>query len=140
LEHRAEAHILIAFIAYGLQITLKHRRLPHAPGLKPTAVLEKLEKLAEIQMIDVWIPAVDQRWLILPRYTQPSADTKLLIEKLRLELPSQPPPRLTARKESNEIEPRWSASWPVCGGDLSITSTDSKALNWTRSAQLRKIG
>jgi hypothetical protein len=63
LEHRAEAHILIAFIAYGLQITLKHRRLPHAPGLKPTAVLEKLEKLAEIQMIDVWIPAVDQRWL-----------------------------------------------------------------------------
>jgi len=49
--------------------------------LTPTAVLEKL---AEIQMIDVWIPTVDQRWLILPRYTQPSSDTKLLIEKLRL--------------------------------------------------------
>jgi hypothetical protein len=41
--------------------------------------------------------------LILPRYTQPSSDNKLLIEKLRLELPSQPPPRLTAQKESNEI-------------------------------------
>jgi transposase len=101
LEHRADAHILIAFLAYCLQITLKHRLLPHAPGLTPTAVLEKL---AEIQMIDVWIPTVDQRWLILPRYTQPSADTKLLIEKLRLELPSQPPPRLTAQKENNEIE------------------------------------
>jgi transposase len=101
LEHRADAHILIAFLAYCLQITLKHRLLPHAPGLTPTAVLEKL---AEIQMIDVWIPTVDQRWLILPRYTQPSSDTKLLIEKLRLELPSQPPPRLTAQKESNEIE------------------------------------
>ena len=25
------------------------------------------------------------RWLILPRYTQPSADTRLLLEKLRLE-------------------------------------------------------
>ena len=25
-----------------------------------------LEKSAEIQMIEVWIPAVDQRWLILP--------------------------------------------------------------------------
>jgi hypothetical protein len=59
-----------------------------------------LEKLAEIQMIDVWIPTVDQRWLILPRYTQPSFDTKLLIDKLRLELPSQPPPRLTTQKES----------------------------------------
>ena len=60
LEHRADAHILIAFLAYCLQITLKHRLLPHAPGLTPTAVLEKL---AEIQMIDVWIPTVDQRWL-----------------------------------------------------------------------------
>jgi len=101
LEHRADAHILIAFLAYCLQITLKQRLLLHAPGLTPTAVLEKL---AEIQMIDIWIPTVDQRWLILPRYTQPSSDTKLLIEKLKLELPSQPPPRLTAQEESNEIE------------------------------------
>ena len=102
LEHRADAHILIAFLAYCLQITLKQRLLLHAPGLTPTAVLEKL---AEIQMIDIWIPTVDQRWLILPRYTQPSSDTKLLIEKLELELPSQPPPRLTAQQEeSNEIE------------------------------------
>ena len=101
LEHRADAHILIAFLAYCLQITLKQRLLLHAPGLTPSAVLEKL---AEIQMIDVWIPTVDQRWLILPRYTQPSSDTKLLIEKLRLELPNQPPPRLTAQTEGSEIE------------------------------------
>jgi transposase len=101
LEHRADAHILIAFLAYCLQVTLKHRLLLHAPGLTPPAVLDKL---AEIKMIDVWIPTVDQRWLILPRYTQPSLDTKLLIEKLRLELPNQPPPRLVAQKESNEIE------------------------------------
>ena len=101
LEHRADAHILIAFLAYCLQITLKHRLLLHAPGLTPSAVLEKL---AEIQMIDIWIPTVDHRWLILPRYTQPSSDTKLLIEKLRLELPNQPAPRLTAQKESDEIE------------------------------------
>src|SRR3989442_6094908 len=101
LEHRTDAHILIAFLAYCLQITLKQRLLLHAPGLTPTAVLEKL---AEIQMIDIWIPTVDQRWLILPRYTQPSSDTKLLIEKLRLELPNHPPPRLTAPTESDEIE------------------------------------
>jgi len=101
LEHRTDAHILIAFLAYCLQITLKQRLLLHAPGLTATAVLEKL---AEIQMIDIWIPTVDQRWLILPRYTQPSSDTKLLLEKLRLELPNQPPPRLTAPTESYEIE------------------------------------
>src|SRR5246127_432436 len=101
LEHSADAHILIALLAYCLQVTLKHRLLLHAPGLTPTAVLEKL---AEIKMIDVWIPTVDQRWLILPRHTQPSPDTKLLMEKLRLELPNQPPPRLAAQKESNESE------------------------------------
>jgi hypothetical protein len=43
------------------------------------------------------------QWLTLPRYTQPSPDTKLLIEKLKLELPNQPPPRLSAQKQSNEI-------------------------------------
>jgi hypothetical protein len=101
LEHRADAHILIAFLAYCLQVTLKQRLLLHAPGLTPTAVLEKL---ADIKMIDVWIPTVDQRWLILPRYTQPSPDTKLLIEKLKWQLPSQPPPRLVAQKQSYEIE------------------------------------
>src|SRR5258708_25756469 len=101
LEHRVDAHILIAFLAYCLQVTLKQRLLLHAPGLTPTAVLEKL---ADIKMIDVWIPTVDQRWLILPRYTQPALDTKLLIEKLKLQLPSQPPPRLVAQKQSHEIE------------------------------------
>jgi hypothetical protein len=84
-----------------LQVTLKQRLWLHAPGLTPTAVLEKL---AEIQMIDVWIPTVDQRWLILPRYTQPSADTKLLIEKLKLKLPSQPPPRITEHKEAHQTD------------------------------------
>jgi len=55
-------------------------------------------------MIDVWIPTVDQRRLIPPRYTQPSSDTKLLIEKLRLELLGQPALRLTRQKKSDEIE------------------------------------
>lgn len=100
LEHRADAHILIAFLAYCLQVTLKQRLQLHAPGLTPTAVLEKL---TEIKMIDVWIPTVDQRWLILPRYTQPALDSKLLIDKLKLHLPSQPPPRLVAQKEGSEI-------------------------------------
>src|SRR5204862_4668393 len=93
LEHRAEAHILIAFLAYCLQITLKHRLLIHAPGLTPAAVLENL---ATIQMIDVCIPTVDGRRLLLPRYTQPDTDTKILLHKLRIDLPAQPPPRITA--------------------------------------------
>jgi transposase len=93
LEHRVDAHILVAFLAYCLQVTLKHRLMLHAPGLTPTAVLEKL---SAIQMIDVYVPTVDRRWLILPRYTQPEKDLLLLLGKLHIELPAQPPPRITA--------------------------------------------
>ena len=42
LEHRADAHVLIAFLAYCLQVTLQNRVMIHAPGLTPTAVLERL--------------------------------------------------------------------------------------------------
>jgi len=93
LEHRADAHILVAFLAYCLQVTLKNRLMQHAPGLTPAAVLEAL---ATIQMIDVHIPTMDGRWLILPRYTQPEAEARLVLDKLKLALPAQPPPRITA--------------------------------------------
>ena len=98
LEHRADAHILIAFLAYCLQVTLKHRLMAHASGLTPASVLEKL---SAIQMIDVCIPTVDQRWLILPRYTQPDTDTKLPLHKLHIELPNQPPPRITLNPDAS---------------------------------------
>ena len=45
---------------------------------------------------DVWIPTRDGRWLILPRYTQPAKDLEVLLEQIQLNLPSQPPPRITA--------------------------------------------
>ena len=93
LQHRADAHILVAFLAYCLQVTLKNRLMSHAPGLTPTAALEKL---ATIQMIDVCIPTRDDRWLVLPRYTQPEKDLQLLLNELKLTLPGQPPPRIGA--------------------------------------------
>jgi transposase len=91
LEHRADAHVLIAFLAYCLQVTLKNRLLIHAPGLTPAAVLEKL---ATIQMVEVWIPMRDGRWLVLPRHTQPAPDVQALLDRMRISLPSQPPPRI----------------------------------------------
>lgn len=93
LEHRADAHILIAFLAYCLQVTLKNRLMIHAPGLTPGAVFEKL---ATIQMVEVWIPMLDGRWLVLPRYTQPEKDVQVVLNKIQLTLPSQPPPRIKA--------------------------------------------
>jgi hypothetical protein len=93
LEHRVEAHILVAFLAYCLSVTLKHRLQAHAPGLTPRAVLEKL---AAIQMLEVSFPTTDGRCLTMPRYTEPEPDVALLLHQLKLALPKQPPPRIAA--------------------------------------------
>ena len=93
LEHRADAHVLVAFLAYSLQVTLKNRLMMHAPGLTPAAVFEKL---ATIQMVEVWIPMVDGRWLVMPRHTQPEPDVQALLNQIRITLPAQPPPRIKA--------------------------------------------
>ena len=92
LERRVEAHILVAFLAYCLTVTLRHRLRVHAPGLTPRAVLEKL---AGIQMLDVTFPTTDGRRLVMPRYTEPSPEQALLLHHLNLVLPPQPPPRIT---------------------------------------------
>jgi len=93
LENRIEAHIFVAFLAYCLHVTLRARLKPLAPGLTPRAVLDKL---AAIQMLDVHFPTTDGRTLILSRYTELNADQQLLVKQLKLNLPSQPPPRITA--------------------------------------------
>ena len=88
---RVEAHILVAFLAYCLNVTLKKRLEALAPGLTPRAVLEKL---ASIQMLDVHFPTTDGRELVMPRYTEPEPEQKILLEKLKLFLPPQPPPKI----------------------------------------------
>ena len=50
MEQRVEAHILVAFLAYCLLVTLKQRLQAHAPGLTPRAVLNKLA--ARINYLD----------------------------------------------------------------------------------------
>jgi hypothetical protein len=108
LEHRADAHVLIAFLAYCLQVTLKNRLMIHAPGLTPLSVLEKL---STIQMVDVCIPMLDGRTLVLPRHTQPEPDVQAMLEQVRIALPPQPPPRIkssqlpgTATKQPSLLE------------------------------------
>jgi transposase len=93
-QERIEAHIMVAFLAYCLHVTLHHRLRLHAPGLSPRAVLEKF---ATIQMLDAHFPTTDDRWLIFARYTQPEKDHRLLLAKLALQLPPQRPPRITAK-------------------------------------------
>jgi transposase len=98
LEHRIEAHIFISFLAYCLQVTLRRRLRDLAPGLTPRSVLEKF---ATVQMLDVHLPTTDERTVILSRYTHPETDVQLLLQRLKLELPPQPPPRITRPKTPN---------------------------------------
>ena len=91
-DERIEAHIFVAFVAYCLQVTLKQRARTLAPGLTPRAVLEKF---AAVQMVDVHLPIIDGRHLILSRYTQPEKDLQLLLDQLKLSLPEQLPPKIT---------------------------------------------
>jgi hypothetical protein len=91
-ERRIEAHIFIAFLAYCMQVTLQRRLHALAPGLTARSALEKF---AAVQMIDVHLPTTDGRELRLTRYTQPEPELQLLIQQLKLQLPPQPPPRIT---------------------------------------------
>ena len=100
LEARVEAHIFISFLAYCLQVTLGRRLRELAPGLTARAVLEKF---ATVQMLDVRIPTSDGREVLLTRYTQPEPDLQLLLSKLKLELPAQPPPKISSQDNGHQL-------------------------------------
>jgi transposase len=92
-EDRIEAHIFVAFLAYCLHVTLRRWLRDLAPGLTPRSALEKF---AAVQMIDVHLPTTDGRHVILSRYTQPEKDLQILLNQMKLQLPEQSPPKITA--------------------------------------------
>jgi hypothetical protein len=97
-HHRAdriEAHLFVAFLAYCLSITLRQRLKALAGGLMPRVVFEKL---AALQLLDVRVPTTDGRELLLVRRTEPNRDVALLLARLNLTLPPQPPPRIGPAK------------------------------------------
>ena len=97
-EKRVEAHIFVSLLAYCLHVTLGQRLRSLAPGLTPRSVLEKF---AAVQMIDVHLPTTDGREIILTRTTQPEPELRLLLDKLRLELPPQSRPKISAAQANS---------------------------------------
>ena len=92
---RIEAHLFVAFLAYCLSITRRQRLRALAGGLMPRVVFEKLGTL---QLLDVRVPTTDGRELLLVRRTEPDRDVALLLARLNLTLPPQPPPRIRPPK------------------------------------------
>jgi hypothetical protein len=92
-DNRIEAHIFVAFLAYCLQITLTRWLSGLAPGLTARSALQKF---AAVQMIDVHLPTTDGREIIPTRYTEPEPELRLLVDRMKLVLPAQPPPKIAA--------------------------------------------
>ncbi|MFH1615675.1 MAG: hypothetical protein ABIG61_11415, partial [Planctomycetota bacterium] len=104
LEHRVEAHIFVAFLAYCLTITLRQKLRYHAAGLTARDVLDKL---SAIMIIDVRIPTTDGQMLEMRRYSQPELEQRIILDKLKMNLPKQPPPKIYGRQLNDRF----------CGGN-----------------------
>lgn len=88
---RIEAHIFISFLSYCLFVSLRNRLKPSANGLTSRSVLEVFHQM---QMVDVHLPTTDGRTILLQRYTEPSPEIQLLLDRLGMCLPNQPLPRI----------------------------------------------
>jgi len=94
-EQRIEAHIFVAFVAFCIHASLRHKLRLKAPGLTPRSLIEELRAIV---MLDVHFPTTDGRTLIFSRFTIPNKTQKLLLAQLDLELPPQSPPRITSSR------------------------------------------
>jgi transposase len=100
-DNRVEAHVFISFLAYCLHVTLEQYNKKAATRLRQgyggqagLSSRSVLERMSEIQMLDVTIPATDGRELHMKRYTKPEKVHQLLLDQLGFILPEQPPPQI----------------------------------------------
>ena len=92
LDDRIEAHIFTSFMAFCLLTTLRAMAREHAPGLTPRQIITNLKT---IKMVDVVMPTTDGRVVTLPRSVEPKEEVALLLNRLGLTLPDQPPPKIS---------------------------------------------
>jgi hypothetical protein len=79
-------------------------------------------------MIDVHLPTTDGRELLLSRYTEP--ELTQLLQKLKLELPAQPPPK-------SPLRPRRLAR---CSADLRGSTPVISDTQVLKSARIGEVG
>jgi len=86
LEKRVKAHVLVAFLGYALQVTLKHLLKRSASECSPA---EALKWLAEIRSVDIVLPTVEGREIWLRRITKLEEQQQRILHQLRLQLPQR---------------------------------------------------
>jgi hypothetical protein len=112
-DERIEAHILVALLAYCLQVTLKQRLRSLAPGLTPRSVVDKM---AAIEMVDVHLPTTDDRAVVLSRHTEPRRIRRFCLSDSSSTRPTKHLPRL------RQSVFRYHNDRPLCGADLATPS------------------
>lgn len=101
LEPRVKAHVMVAFLGYALWVTLKHLLMrrpalapkPSASGVEnaqPMTPMRAIALLSTFQSADIVLPTTDGREIRLRRITEPTAEQKLLLRQLGINLPEHP--------------------------------------------------
>ena len=86
LEKRVQAHVLVAFLGYALQVTLKHLLKRSASEYSPA---QALLRLPEPYSVDIAQPTVEGPEIWLRRITKREEDQEKLLNQLRLNLPER---------------------------------------------------
>src|SRR5229473_1855118 len=86
LEKRVKAHVLVAFLGYALQVTLKHLLKRSGSEYSPA---QALKRLAEIRSVDLVLPTVEGREIWLRRIAKLDEEQQSILHQLQLQLPER---------------------------------------------------
>ena len=86
LEKRVKAHVLVAFLGYALQVTLKHLLKRSGSEYSPA---EALKRLGEIRSVDIVLPTVEGREIWLRRITKLDEEQQTILCQLKVQWPEQ---------------------------------------------------
>jgi transposase len=101
LEKRVKAHVLVAFLGYALQVTLKHLLKRSASEYSPA---QALKRLAEIRSVDIVLPTVEGREIWLRRIAKLDEQQQSILHQLKITLPERLEPlRIQKCSENSAI-------------------------------------
>src|SRR6266404_7810774 len=111
LEKRVKAHVLVAFLGYALQVTLKHLLKRSGSEYSPA---EALKRLGEIRSVDIVLPTVEGREIWLRRITKLDDEQQTILCQLRLQLPERLEPTQIQKCSADSGNPLSRCAMELC--------------------------
>ena len=85
-EHRAKAHVMVAFLGYALWVTLKHLLKGSGSKLSP---MQALALASTLHSADIVLPTTAGRQIRLRRITTPTPEQQALFQQLHIHIPDR---------------------------------------------------